>query len=441
MRTGVWLAAAVVLHGLVYFFLVPPWMGEDEPWHLEYARNLAVAEGDEGADELTVSQRRIHARTGADPDEVVRGQALITASMREHRFWQRVDFAGWEHGADSLDHFVRGHSEAGQPPLYYAACAVLLKLSGLEDVGRQLGLLRGLSFLCYLAVVWLTYALARRAADEPWVAVAAALVVAWLPMHARQSAVVSNDVLVKVFAAATLWLVALGLTGRGGKAVIAGAVACAALALATKPTGIGVAAPLGVGLALSVAGGRGRRAGLFAGLLAVGLLAAGAVLYWMTVGSAALPDGDLRAHLRWLFSGDFARKTVRTFFGSFNWYTRELPGPMYTAGATAVALGLAGSLFAAFRRPVGLARGVIAVCWLAVLTQLLAMVLRGFAAGRFFFPVLPALATLVAVGFVAPLPERWRARAAALLASALVVYDGFALWNGLFPNQYLEWGS
>ena len=58
-----WLVAAVVLHGFAYFFLMAPWMGEDEPWHLEYARNLALR-GADSIDEpavegLSLSQRRI----------------------------------------------------------------------------------------------------------------------------------------------------------------------------------------------------------------------------------------------------------------------------------------------------------------------------------------------------------------------------------------------
>ena len=41
-RTRSLLLIAAVLHGLVYMLLLPPWMGEDEPWHVEYAHHLST---------------------------------------------------------------------------------------------------------------------------------------------------------------------------------------------------------------------------------------------------------------------------------------------------------------------------------------------------------------------------------------------------------------
>ena len=36
------LLIAAVFHGLVYVLLLPAWMGEDEPWHVEYTHHLAT---------------------------------------------------------------------------------------------------------------------------------------------------------------------------------------------------------------------------------------------------------------------------------------------------------------------------------------------------------------------------------------------------------------
>ncbi len=440
-----WLIPAVVLHGLVYFFLLPLWMGEDEPWHFEYARNLALANGEASSEPqagLTFSQARIRNRTQAAPEDVVETQSLIVDSMRRNQFWRRVDFAGWEHGGTTLDHFVRGHTEANQPILYYAVCSVGLRLFGIQDVERQLWFLRGLSFLCYLAVLFFTYALARLVTKEGWVAATAVLVAAWLPMHARQSGLVSNDVLVKVFSAATLWLTGLILVGRAGRVKIGAMILCAGLALGTKATAIGVAGPLCLLIAVHFRKrGGSLRSGLIAGAVAGGLLALGAVLYWQITGSSVLPDPEnaLR-QLRYTWK-HFFPETTRTFIGAFNWYTRSLPAAMYTAVVAAILVGLVGSLVAATRGPMRLHKGVVALCWLAVVFQLMAMMLKAFAAGRFLFPMLPAIGTLIAVGWIAPLPASWRPRSARILIAGLILYDGFALWTGLFPSQYLEWGS
>ena len=40
-RTTWLLLAAAALNGLVYLLLLAPWMGEDEPWHMEYASHVA----------------------------------------------------------------------------------------------------------------------------------------------------------------------------------------------------------------------------------------------------------------------------------------------------------------------------------------------------------------------------------------------------------------
>ena len=437
---------AVVLHGLVYFLLLPPWMGEDEPWHLEYARDLAAAAetgSDTRAAGLSPSQELIQARTRAEPEAVVRTQTEILDSMRRNRFWQRVNFAGWEYGASTLDHFVIGHTEAHQPPLYYRVCAFGIRLFGIDGVDQQLWFLRGLSFLCYLAVLALTYAFASLAAKDNWTPTIAVLIAAWLPMHARQAAMVNNDVLVKVFTGATLWLIGLGLVGRGGR-TLAGAIAiCAVLAFTTKATAIGTTALAGLAIAAFLTRGRSLPTVLISAVVAVLALAGGALLYWRAVGShMALPTlAQVRRGLSAALTESYWRETQRTFVGSFNWYSRTLPGAVYTVVVAFLGAGLLGSLVAAVRRPAEVQRLVLALAWAALVLQLLTMMLRGFAAGRYLFPILPALATLLAVGWIAPLTPRWRAHGAVFLTAALVLYDGIALWSGLVPAQYLAWSS
>ncbi len=77
-------------------------------------------------------------------------------------------------------------------------------------------------------------------------------------------------------------------------------------------------------------------------------------------------------------------------------------------------------------------RAVLGLCWLAVVAQVAAMALRGFAAARYLLPVLPALAVLVGAGSVALLPPRLRPAGTAALVG---------LWTGLVGQELLEPGS
>jgi len=111
-----------------------------------------------------------------------------------------------EHG--SLPAFDRtgpgGNYEFHQPPLYYLSCLPSYRLGErlTGDAGRAV---RIFSLLLALPLLYLTFALARTLApDRPWLAVATAGIVAFLPMHIYLSACVSNDGLTEVWFAAAL---------------------------------------------------------------------------------------------------------------------------------------------------------------------------------------------------------------------------------------------
>ncbi len=458
----VWLALAVVLHGLVYTFIVPPWMGEDEPWHMEYVRALTLSSGsqlvvplEETGEEpegiyLSQSQNEVQVTTGISPSQVLKSQAEITTSMQAHHFWERVDFAGWEHGSDTLDQAVFNHVETYQPSLYYRLCATALQLLKIRDVELQLWFLRGLSLISYFGIVLITYKIGRLLHPEQGLAVAAALIVAWLPMHVRQAAVINNDVGARIFAAGALWYTSLFVLERGGARSVLAMFLFAGLALATKASAVGILAPIAFGVVHYYARGRGpARYALITLGATVGCLLF-AVIYWLIVSpgewtglESLVPIGmsDLPYHFSRVFSRYFFLEFLRTSVGTFNWYTRNLSMGLYLGVALVLALGLLGSLVATVKSKSSLQRKVLLVCWLAVLCQLFAMGARGFAAGRFFFSVLPAFGVLVAAGWTVPFPPAWRDRMVLLVATGMILLDGFVLWNGLFPHQYLEWGS
>ena len=131
----------------------------------------------------------------------------------------------------------------------------------------------------------------------------------------------------------------------------------------------------------------------------------------------------------------------RTTVGAFNWYSRELPGWVYTA-TMIVALFLMMGAFTKTCSGVEMkCRAVLVLCLCALLAQVLIIGLRGVAAGRYLFPILPALATLLAVGAGALTTERARQRIVSGVVIAFIAFDAVFLWRGLLVEQYLVWGN
>jgi len=449
---------AALLHAAAYLVLLPPWMGEDEPWHVEYAHHVAAGHRPWGGIEMTgvgpdkdyddrelmsVSQLQVRRRVhGVTAQEIADTQLELLDSMRAQAFWQRVDFMAWGAGALNFDQVQRDFTATHQPPPYYLVAGALLGALRIEDVVAQLQVLRFLSVACYLALVAAAWALGRHVARDPWIAAGCALFVAWLPMHARQAAVVNNDVLAKVLAGSAIALAAGMIAGRGGPRRMLGLVALLALALATKTTAAGALAAGVPALAVGARRRLGRLARVAFGLGSVVALAAGATAYWYGTHNPGLPLtlGNLQMRLAGA-SRAFREDLWRTFVGAFNWYSRDLPPWVYVAVAAGMGLAGAGALVASVWRSSGARRGLMLLCWATIACQVVLIALRGVAAGRYFMPVLPALGALVAAGLCAPLPARLRPRAAAGLCAALVLYDGVFLWSGLVLNQYARWGA
>jgi hypothetical protein len=450
------LLVAALLHAAAFLVLLPPWMGEDEPWQVEYASHVAAghapwggiamsgASADKPHDDrelMSLSQLQVRRRLGGvEEDEIRDKQGHLLDSMREHAFWRRIDFMEWGPGAENFDQVQPDFTATNQPPAYYLVTGLLLGALGVEEVEAQMWALRGFSLLCYLAVVVCAWIVGRHLSVDSTIAAACALFVAWLPMHARQAAVVNNDVLAKVFSGAAIAVAAGLVAGHGGRRRAAGLVVLLALGLVTKTTAAGA---LAVGVpALALAArehlGRARRLAL-GGLITLAVAAAGFATWWFAHNPAMPrnPDALLMRVLR--SQHGFREDLWRTFVGAFNWYSRDLPQAAYAASGVVLALATLGALVASVRR-LDARRGLLLLCWAAVTAQLGLIALRGVAVGRYFFPVLPALAGLVAVGLLTCLPRRARRKALALLCVLMILLDGLFLWSGLAWNQYAVWG-
>jgi hypothetical protein len=465
-RTTLVFLAAVLLHGLAYLFAVSPWMGEDEPWHFEYASYVAdghspwrgrnVVTGPDAAHD----ERRMFApsvlqvrawRFGSTSYETIETrERAILASMRDADFFRKVDWAGALPQRRDFDSVAPMFTAATQPPLYYLLLGAWLAPVRSLALGTQLAVARCSSLALYVLTAWLGLLFARRVFSDPTLSWCAAFFVAWLPMHARQAALVNNDVLARTWATLLLLIAARVLARETRPLELLAACGVAALSLATKSTTAGAVCVLAAAFVLSrtaafVARARREQRWSRAKLLVVlaGVLVLGAAALWLGHRSPVIPKSLAAFEQRVAngFSRDTLAQTWRTLVGSFNWYSRDFPSYAYALAAVVAACAAAGVVAVLARERAGVSRAHVALCAVAVGAQIALVVLRGVGHGRYVMPAVAAFGALAVAGLVAPWPQRWRARAAGALCVALAVYDALFLWGGLVPNEYLAWGS
>lgn len=453
--TRVFVLAAALL-GLCYSFALAPWMGEDEPWHLEYARHVAAgytpwggvkmsgatATKPDDRELMSLSQLQTRRRFRGIPEERIKDtQLAILVSMEEHHFYERVDWAGTEPDRRNFDQVAPGFSATPQPPLYYLLTGGLLSLVPSDDVLVQLRVARGLSWLLFVAFAWVVLAFAREVFEDDRLALCAAAIAVFLPMSARQAAVVNNDVLAKLLAAGVFLISARWVRGRARPVHLALAVLLCGLGLATKGTAASAVVAVFAALALRSdrVARRGAKLVFGAGLVLVVGLAVG---MWLTQNNTVLPR-SLLGFLTRLETGlslDNLATTGRTLAGSFGWESRFLSGPVNLVLGVLTATGLVSAALALKRGRIDASRAVLLLCVVVLVVQVLMLVLRGAARGRYLMPAMPALAALVVAGLVAGWPERARDRATAAVAAGLIVLESVFLWGGLAAHEYLVWG-
>jgi hypothetical protein len=173
-------------------------------------------------------------------------------------------------------------TSAAHGPLYYLALAPAYLVTSRASVFSQLTLMRIASALLGALVVLFTFLLARELAPRrPWLAVLAALLVAYEPMYGFISGIVNNDVGVNATAAALEVLLIRLL--RRGITVPWGALTGAVLILLPSVKGTGLSLYPVAGLVLLVALWRYHRRSDLLG--------------WAALAIAAVVVGELAAHV------------------------------------------------------------------------------------------------------------------------------------------------
>ncbi len=136
----IWLLLILgLVNGLVFVFVVPPWMHYDEPGHFEYAWLIANRPG--------FPER-------GDYDQRMRRQ--VSASIVEHNIegysGMVTDPSETEEPINIFLPQVEDH-----PPTYYALAAIPMSIFRYSDITFQLYLMRLVSLSLFLVLVWVGY--------------------------------------------------------------------------------------------------------------------------------------------------------------------------------------------------------------------------------------------------------------------------------------------
>ena len=339
-------------------------------------------------------------------------------------------------------HWYRIEEGAGfqphQPPLYYLGLAGFQKVMhvapqmptmeyskdqpagfrhDLSDDGaaqRFFMLLRLPSLFLSVLTILLTAAIAKRVSRDPWTPVVAAAIVAFLPKFVFLSGVINNDNLGTALAAAATLLatiiVTTELTPRRYLLASAGLGALAGLLAITKFSTLPLVAAFVVALVVAPSRQPLRSLPAFATLF---VATSG---WWFAMNTSWYGDPLAKAaaedHLRRLLPGlidsfskdralvDVPQAVWSSFVYSSGWNQFEWPTWWYLPTWALIALGLAG-LVARHRPQVGwrvmLTLG--AIVFLAASSIWLVAINTTATQARIAFIGLPALATLVALGY------------------------------------------
>jgi hypothetical protein len=282
-RLALWLFAIAALNACCWALITPVFQGPDEVDHFAYAQSL-VERGDKPINDPQSAQLRWSsaeylALEDADvlTDHQVGDTKAPWLSSRVHEYDAQV--AKLHPKRDDGGGYT---TSATHGPIYYLALAPAYLATEHASIFSQLTLMRFSSALIGALVVLFTYLLARELAPRrPWLAVLAALLVAYEPMYGFVSGIVNNDVGVNATAAA-LELLLIRLLRRG-ITIPWGVLTGAVLILLPSVKGTGLSLYPVAGLVFVVALWRHHRRADLMG--------------WAALALAALVIGELATHV------------------------------------------------------------------------------------------------------------------------------------------------
>jgi 4-amino-4-deoxy-L-arabinose transferase-like glycosyltransferase len=439
MIAGRWrssLPLALIVSGYLiisalYATNTPSWQVPDEPAHYNYIAQVAahgccpiIAEGDWDNAYL---------------------EAIKAARFAPEALAGRLDTVQYE------DH---------QPPLYYLLAAPIFHMSD-----GNLTALRLFSALLGAGAVIAAWTAARIVfPEQPWLAVGAAGLVAFMPQRVAMMAGVNNDALAELLAGLILIACLWHIRGGGAWTIPAMGVLLG-LALITKLTVYPMAGVIAVTILLRARDARAplrmglaRLAGAFALAALIGLpfwarnvqtygwpdFLAQAAHDDVVVGQPQTAD-YIAAQGAGAWLGDAARITFQSFWGQFGWMGVPMTGPIYLALAGFLAV-VAGGALAGF---IGARRSMRAEQHHALIV-LATGVLLTFGAfayynlrfvqfqGRYLFPALIPIALCAAYGLAWWARQTGRRMAVSIsmiaMAGGMAAFALYALYRIILPG-------
>lgn len=433
MRKHLPLILVVLLYltiGALYAVYTPAWQAPDEPAHYNYVQQLV--------------QRRLPVIEPGDYDQEYLMEVVFISRFAARHPLDPIEYEDW------------------QPPLYY-----LLQAPNFAVYNGSLLALRILSLLFGAGVVILAHASVRRLFPEAeWLALAAAVFVAFIPQHLAMMSSVNNDTLAELLLAAILYV--LAIIGQSDDRRVRDYVLLGlllGLGYLTKASVYPVTIVIAVVLAWRFwhAWRLMMRAAL---LVLIPALLLGA-LWWLrnlavyggldVLGKAAhdrVVVGQPRT-VEWVAqygiletAERFIETTFNSFWGQFGWMTVPMNHPTWLYPLLWLLTGVAalGLIAAAYVERDSWAQYTFPILLLGTLFILTLTVHIGYNVtfvqhqGRYLFPALVPIATGFAAGlgfWIRPLRRRWPPVMWAIptgLALALIALDLYALFRVIVPE-------
>jgi hypothetical protein len=453
-RAAVWVLLGLVLvRGLLYALLTPPWQAPDEPGHFEYA--WAIARRGGPAEPLNpgavlawlrgIPRPNAHPAVQAARPQFERG---LLDSLYETQFFEYRHRPPPEPRLQSLDQISLGRtlpSERFSTAYVWQALFIGPALQG--SVLDQLYLARLSSVVVNLAIVGLGIAAARTLLpDRPGLALGVGIALVFWPQHTFINSTVNEGPLAELGATLAVYgwarLFARTFSVIGIAAVVGGTL----LGLSAKANAVFLLAlhPLLLVVYLAATLRFRRPRALLLALLAAALLAGGLWVVYRTdlvsldrtrqalgiLRQRLTPDPELAERLGdrpwwWVFD---------SYWGFFGWMHVRAPDDWYRAMYVLAALGVMGWLIPRRDFPWP-GPGPTALAWLApALAVAMLAVYIGFVdptylQGRYLFTAAVPAAMLLVVGWARLVPARLEKHFLPGLGLVLAALDLVAFWS------------
>jgi hypothetical protein len=215
-RLAAWVFVIAAVNAACWALITPVFQGPDEVDHFAYTQSLVERGEGPSHDPSSPLQRWSGAENRALEDmsfftDHQAGDTKVPWLASQQRHYE-AEVAARRPKANDGGGYT---TSAAHGPLYYLALAPAYLATSSSSVFSQLTLMRITSALLGALVVLFTFLLARELAPgRPWLAVLAALLVAFEPMYGFISGIVNNDVGVNA-AAAALELLLIRMLRRG----------------------------------------------------------------------------------------------------------------------------------------------------------------------------------------------------------------------------------